>query len=167
LPAVFSYNKGTPSPRWRNWQTRETQNLESLRWRVGSIPTLGILDNSETEYPAEKHFILFSSFFLLLPIFRPSPLFLKCSFATVFLGFMPSYRRKPESIKKIIVGNWFPAFAGKTNLSLKRKQPWSNAFRPPLNHKRRSTCCSLFNLSTTPATHLPEQCGTPVAVLLQ
>ena len=30
-----------PVPEWRNWQTRGTQNPESLTGRVGSIPTSG------------------------------------------------------------------------------------------------------------------------------
>ena len=35
LPNAF------PVPEWRNWQTRETQNLVHLTVSVGSIPTSG------------------------------------------------------------------------------------------------------------------------------
>jgi hypothetical protein len=30
-----------PEPEWRNWQTRETQNLVGFTARVGSIPSSG------------------------------------------------------------------------------------------------------------------------------
>ncbi len=38
---------GTTLPKWRNWQTRRTQNPVAFTGRVGSSPTFGIESNSE------------------------------------------------------------------------------------------------------------------------